>query len=117
MRIIVSTGLVLAIVACSGETSSPPSEDVGCVASGAVVVPSVSTLHAGDTLRATASLPPCPGRPSFIDFHWRASDTLIATVDSISGLVRARRPGVATIIASAVLDPSVKGAMALSVDP
>ena len=74
-------------------------------------------LHSGDTVRATASLPPCPGRPAVVDFHWRSSDTLIATVDSIGGLVRARRPGAATIIASAVLDPSVKGAMALSVAP
>jgi len=117
MRVIVSACLVLAIVACSRDTSSPPSQDVGCVASGAVVVPSIATLHSGDTVRASASLPPCSGRPAFVEFRWRSSDTLVASVDPIAGLVRARRSGVATIIASAVLDPNVQGAMALSVVP
>ena len=117
MRVVVSASLVLTIVACSRDTSSPPPEDVGCVASGAVVVPSVATLHSGDTVRVTASLRPCPGFPAFVEFRWRSSDTLIATVDPIAGLVRARRAGTATIIASAVLDPNVQGAMALAVVP
>ena len=47
---------------------------------------------------------------------WASSDTSVATV-AIDGLVRARKLGTATIVASDVRDLSLKGAMALTVSP
>jgi hypothetical protein len=40
----------------------------------------------------------------------------VADVDSIAGLIRAKKPGTSSIIASAVADRNIKGAAALVVN-
>ena len=50
------------------------------------IVPVFATLHVGDTVRFTASLPVPPGPPA--GWTWMSSDATKATVDG-TGLVRA----------------------------
>jgi hypothetical protein len=55
-----------------------------------------------------------------VTFRWRAADTTVATVatvDSVTGLVRARAAGHTTIVASLTVNPAVQGAMVLNVVP
>jgi hypothetical protein len=64
-----------------------------------------------DTLRVTVRDAPCSGPVVYPEFRWTSSDTNVAAVDSLAGLVRARKRGVTTIIASAALDRTLRGAM------
>ena len=50
-------------------------------------------------------------------WRWRSSDTNVAVVDSIAGLVQARALGSASIIAALQQLQSAEGAMALRVVP
>ena len=109
--IAVSASLVLTACRDRGHVS-PTSSD--CVLVGPTAAPPSATLHPGDTLRVRASYTPCPaGSPA--SFRWRSSDTVIAVVDSLTGLVRARSVGQATIVAAVVAEPSLVAAMALQV--
>ncbi|MGH7617891.1 MAG: Ig-like domain-containing protein [Gemmatimonadaceae bacterium] len=78
--------------------------------------PASATMHPGDTLRlkVTGSVD-CSS--SITSWRWRSSDTTVASIDSLSGLVHATRPGTATAIAAAVQIPSVMGASAINVNP
>lgn len=81
---------------------------------GPTVNPSTATLHLGDTLRLRASLGCLP--PTATGVRWTSSNDSIAVVDS-AGLVRAMSRGAVTIILSAVVDPNIKGAAAITVVP
>jgi len=106
----------LVVVACSKASTPTNTPAIDC--SGTVSVsPSSATLHLGDTLRAVAKDTPCPAGPSTATFRWRSSDTTIANVDSIAGLVRARSIGHATIIGTETGSQGVQVAMALEVVP
>jgi uncharacterized protein YjdB len=85
-----------------------------CIGDPAVNPPS-STLHTGDTLRLRAS--GSNGCQAITQWRWRSSDTLVALVDSTQGLVFARKEGTASIVASAVEDPNIRGAAAIVVKP
>jgi uncharacterized protein YjdB len=96
------------------QTNPPVDSLITCLLVVAVSPASV-TLHPGDTLRLQVT--GGAGCTPFTEWRWRSSDTLVASVDSIGGLVRARSRGVATAIAEAVSDRNVKGAAAITVVP
>ena len=111
--------LSFAAAACGTDrpagTSPPIDSLIGCT--GLIgVTPAAATLHTGDTLRlhAFGSANCAPGST---EWRWRSSDTLVMSVDSTAGLVRARSQGTATAIAEAVVDRNVKAAAAITVAP
>ena len=86
----------------------------GCIALIGVTPPSTA-LFVGDSIRPSTIGDPCfPPRSGF-GWVWRSSDSTVATVDSLSAMVRARAVGIATIFAVWVSDPTEKGAMAVIV--
>jgi uncharacterized protein YjdB len=80
-----------------------------------VVSPAKLVLAVGDTARVSAS-PGCAVLPVPFSVTWRSSNTAVASVDSLSGLVRGLGTGQATVIASVVRDTVVKGAAAVQVN-
>jgi uncharacterized protein YjdB len=113
--VFVLAGLV--VVACSKASTTTNAPTIDCIVATVSVSPPSATLHLGDTLRAVAKDTPCPAGPSTATFRWRSSDTTIANVDSIAGLVRARSIGHATIIGTESGSQGVQVAMALEVVP
>ena len=108
---------LFAVGACAATASDAvtPSDSAVCIMIGPSVRPNFATLHPGDTLRASASLPSCTAGAITPTFRWSSSDSSVALVDSLSGLIRARSLGTATIIAALAAESSVKGAMLLVV--
>ncbi|HTE45842.1 MAG TPA: Ig-like domain-containing protein [Gemmatimonadaceae bacterium] len=86
-----------------------------CISLGPTVSPNFATLSPGDTLRPTVAAP-C-GFPATAPFRWSTSDSKIASVDSVTGLVTAQAQGSATIVAALVADRTIKGAMLVQVKP
>jgi uncharacterized protein YjdB len=82
------------------------------------ITPTSAVLRVGDTLRLSAALPECVvvTRPQRV--LWIASDTAVVSIDT-AGLVRARKSGTTTVIATAAPDSTTiqKGAMAVTVSP
>lgn len=114
MKVAVLIGSTLVILAACRDGLPAVQTDPDCLLIGPTVSPASATLHPGDTLRVRASYSPCPAAAA-PSFRWRSSDTLIAVVDSLTGLVKARSLGQASIIAMALSDRSLMGAMALQV--
>jgi hypothetical protein len=117
-RSVVIAALALAATACGADrpvgTTPPVDSLVGCI--GLIAVnPATATLHAGDTLRL--KITGGSNCNSISQWRWRTSDTLVATIDSIEGVVRAKSRGVTTAIAEALLDRNIKGAAAITVVP
>lgn len=116
MRVLlVAVGLGLVIGACTEGTKSVQAPD--CIAVGPQVTPASSTLHPGDSVKATASVLPCQTDNVVPAFRWRSSNPSVAIVDSIAGLVRALDTGRTSIVASLTVNRAVQGAMALTVVP
>jgi hypothetical protein len=115
VRVLILGGSMAMAAACSDKSSAvDPPVAPACITVGARVVPGSATIQSGDTLRARVIDPPCSAP---MQYTWSSSDTSHAKVDSLSGLIQGRLPGLVTITASAVSDPAVKGAMALTVVP
>jgi Big-like domain-containing protein len=113
---IVASALLLG--ACAGNAKGTQTTVPDCSLGGPQVAPQLATLHPGDTVRARGSIEPCPQEAlSDVTFRWRASDTSVAIVDSVIGLVTARSAGKATIIGSLTANRQIQGAMALTVAP
>jgi len=115
-------GVLLTAWACS-----PPDTDIGAFggtqcpgdqAPRVVINPHSATLHVGETLQLTATVPACleTGPETFT---WSSGDTTIASVNPNSGLVQAVRPGTQTITARAHPDSTLvaDGAMVVTVTP
>ena len=118
MRVLlVAIGLGLVIGACSGEATKSVQTTPDCALPSPTVSPPSATLHVGDSLRASASFRPCPADAGAATFQWRSSNTSVAIVDSVAGLVRAIDTGSTSIIASATENRALIGAMALKVAP
>jgi uncharacterized protein YjdB len=104
------------LVAGCRDTSAPQTESsVDCTLQLPSVSPPSATVHPGDTLRANVQVNPCLQLTT--TFLWRTSDTNVATVDSVAGLVRAKAIGRTSILAVATANPQIVGAMALTVAP
>ena len=118
MRVLlVAIGLGLFIGACSGEGTKSVQSSIDCITVGTRVTPPSATLHTGDSVEATASLPLCQTDNVVATFRWRSSNPSVAIVDSIAGLVRALDTGRTSIIASMTANRAVQGAMVLTVVP
>lgn len=105
----------VAALACGDPVRLPPMPTVplsGCLTV-VVVSPSNVTLSVGDTIRLHASACESPSAPWF----WKMSDTAVASIDSASGLLSARKPGSASAIAIWSANVNVKGAAAVQVIP
>ena len=115
IKLFCSVALVVILVAGCSHTSAPQTESsVDCTLQNPSVSPPSATVHPGDTLRANVQVNPCLPQTTFI---WKTSDTTVATVDSVAGLVRARAIGRTSILAIANANPQIIGAMALTVAP
>ena len=118
MKTVLFASLLVGIFACSSDPSNVLIATPDCnQPPGASVSPTTATLRVGGTVRVKASMTPCEGLPAIPVFRWQSSDTLTATVDPVTGLVHARRPGTASIFATLVGFPDVGGVMALVVAP
>jgi uncharacterized protein YjdB len=111
----VAVGVVLA--ACKEAAAPENALPIDCTVGSLSVSPTSPTLHVGDTLRLVAKDTPCPAGPSTATFRWQSSDTAVAVVDSIGGLVLARSTGVATILATETQNRAVSSAAVLQVIP
>ena len=121
MRAALAIGCLIAMAACrtTEVTREDPDPPIDCITIGRPALsPETAKLRLGDTLRVTANMgtPPC-GPLIIPEFRWSSSDTSIAAVDSIAGLVRARKQGITTIIARVALDRTLAGAMVVEVLP
>ena len=115
MRVVSLIGPALLIqAACHDGAARAVQTDPTCAEMEITVSPASATLHPGDTLRVRASNSPCQTGPA-PSFRWRSSDTVTAVVDSLTGLVRARSPGQATVVATLLSEPTLHGAMILQV--
>jgi hypothetical protein len=116
-------GVLWLALACRGADGNPdPVTGVvarDCFLNGPTVSPAVATLHVGDTLPVSVKPAPAECWPSQTpqSYRWLSSDTAIARIDSVTGVARARKAGIATITASEVSQPSVRAAMVLQVAP
>lgn len=113
--------IVVGVAACTGADSPTLSDSLGeCNLPEAFVTPAAATLHIGDTLTLSVKGGPCPQGGTTTQpprWTWRSSDSAIATVDSSSGLVRARAKGSTTIISTLVSDAAIQGAGNITVVP
>jgi len=119
MRVVIACAAAATLAAC-GHTAAdqvPTPTDVGCVLSSIHISPAYASVHPGDSLQVSAIVEQCQGYPSSTAVRWRASDTSLAVVDPVSGLVRARASGSVTIVASLMVDTTIGGAMVLVVVP
>jgi len=116
---IVGAGAAAFMTACSDQAPKAAiradTPVVDCSLGGARVSPASATLHIGDTLRLSYSFG-CSTTSISTAHRWSSSRDTIATVDS-AGLVRGVSGGTVTIIATAVADPNVKGAAAITISP
>ena len=118
MKLALFAGLFAGVSGCNSDPSSVLIPTPDCAQPPiASVSPTTAALRVGGTVRVAASMTPCEGLPAIPVFRFRSTDTLTASVDPITGLVRARRAGTASIIAALVGDPTVGGVMALLVAP
>jgi len=116
MRVLFAViGLGLLIGACSADGTKSVQTPFDCTTGSMRVAPASATLHPGDSVKETASFAACPNDNVVATFRWRSSNTGVAIVDSIAGLVRAVDTGSATIIATVTENRAVQGAAALTV--
>jgi hypothetical protein len=65
------------------------------------ITPTERTLTVGESFTPTISLSTCGGRIPVEDtFRWRANDTTVVQIDSVSGLTTGRRSGATWILVS-----------------
>ena len=115
IKALCSIALVVILVAGCSHTSAPQTESsIDCTLQLVSVSPPLATVHPGDTLRANAQMNRCLQQTTF---SWKTSDTGVATVDSVAGLVRAKAVGRTSILAIATINPQIIGAMVLTVAP
>jgi uncharacterized protein YjdB len=78
-----------------------------------------TAITVGDTLTFKASLGPAECLPANItseDWRWSSNDTLIARIDSLTGLAEGMSPGDVGIRVEHALDPRVSSVAGLHVD-
>jgi len=109
--------VVILATACRGSegTGTDDGVHVDCTLLAVSLSPSTATLRPGDTLLVTATRHFC-GAPTTTRFRWLSGNTLVADVDSLSGLVRARDVGTTAIIVTDANEPTLKAAMSLRVE-
>jgi hypothetical protein len=94
--------------------------DDSCLRDLAPISARTTIVSVGDTVTFEASLGPAECLPSGVEpveWRWSSSDTLIATIDSVSGVALGVSPGIAVIQVTHVRQPSVASARGLEVTP
>jgi hypothetical protein len=120
MRRFAVLGLAALVLAAGCREDQTPQELVaakGIVCREAVVSPGSATLHVGDTLRASATRNGCSTAQGILQFLWLPQDTSVVRVDSLSGVIQARKHGITVVVATEVSNPSVRAAMVAQVIP
>jgi uncharacterized protein YjdB len=102
-------------LASAGPGGTGGSND-SCAVQAVIVTPDSITLKVGQTLQPSARVQSCTVSANE-GVRWVSSDSTIAAVDATFGFITARRVGTVTIVASAVADPSVRDAIAVTVSP
>jgi hypothetical protein len=78
--------------------------------------PVEKTIHVGDTFTVSGQAFGCGGSKRLtVQLRWSSSDTAVATVDSISGLVRGVKEGTAYIRAKDILSYGQLGGSGVTV--
>jgi hypothetical protein len=113
VRFCLAASVALLLVGCSGTNI-----DDTCFFGLGSVNPSATQLVVGDTLTFDVSAGPRGCLPAGLDrsaWRWSSGDTLIASIDALSGLARARSPGQVMITVHHAQDPSIGGGSTLNV--
>jgi uncharacterized protein YjdB len=109
-----SLPVLLLLVACSG-----PSETTDrCFVNLAPITARTNRVSVSDTVAFHATLGPAACLPAGItteDWRWSSTDTLIARIDSLSGLAQGVSPGDVTIEVHHAQDPHVASGAGLQV--
>jgi uncharacterized protein YjdB len=119
MLSLVSIVIAGAAIACSPNDRAITGALTSCSSLLTVTVsPATATLHPGDSLHVSVSADKCSAaNPATAAYRWTSSDPTVSTVDSLAGMVHARRTGTVTIIATSSTNHSVQGAMEVHVAP
>jgi len=111
--------VAIAVLACDSADQEIAAVAPGCGSENfaeVVVTPASLLLLVGDSTVVTAKAALCSTLPVPFAVTWSSSNQAVASVDSLSGRVRALAPGQGTIIATIVGDSLVKGAAAVQVN-
>lgn len=109
--------LVAGLLGLGGCSSSPLFPD-RCTVFVATISPPAPSLAVGDSLTLTAAYTgavACQPDVPASELHWSSSDTAVAPVDSLRGVVRARQAGTAEITVHAPGEHAVLGGTPVSV--
>jgi hypothetical protein len=109
LRLLHLLGVTSLLVMGCGSPSEMPDH---CTAQVAAITPGAPILAVGDSLALTAqyvSAVECRPDVPASALHWASSDTVTATIDSLAGIVAARRVGQAFISVHAPGSTSVLG--------
>jgi hypothetical protein len=104
----------ISLLACSEDLGSNDS----CLVDLAPITARTNVVSVGDTLTFQANLGPAECLPSGItteEWRWSSSDTLIARIDSLSGVAEAVSPGDVLIEVRHAQDPVVASGIGLQV--
>ena len=105
---------LLGLCGCNSPTLFPDR----CTVAVVTVSPPAPSLAVGDSLTLTAAYTgavACQPDVPASGLHWSSSDTAVATVDSLRGVVRARQAGTAGITVHAPGEERVLGGTPVSV--
>jgi hypothetical protein len=92
--------------------------DDSCFVDQAPISARTNTAHVGDTVTFTAELGPRECLPPGVEppeWRWYSTDTLIVSIDSLSGLALAKAPGLGTIRVEHARERSVQSSASLQV--
>jgi hypothetical protein len=92
--------------------------DDSCFVNLAPISARSSVVPVGDTITFDASLGPSDCLPADVtseEWRWSSTDTLIARIDSLTGLALAVNPGQVSILVEHAQDPSVRSSAELQV--
>jgi hypothetical protein len=109
-----TSALTLLLLACSSETVI----DDSCFVDLAPISARTHMVSVGDTVSFEARLGPAECLPANVvseDWRWSSTDSLIAQIDSLTGLAEGISPGYVGIQVKHALDPSVASASGLQV--
>jgi hypothetical protein len=102
------------LAGCGSETII----DDSCLVDLAPISVRTTSVSVGDTVTFEASLGPAECLPAGVEpveWRWSSSDTLIATIDSVSGVALGVSAGITVIQVTHVRQPSVGSARGLEV--
>lgn len=110
------SAFILLLLACGNGTET----NDNCLVDLAPITVRTNVVSVGDTVTFDASLGPAECLPAGIEtenWRWSSADTLIARIDSLTGLAEGVGPGTVTIQVEHADNPSVASATGFQVVP